>query len=122
MNIYIGSDHVGFEFKPYWGCDLASEHERYICEHKFNKPCIVYNYPKNIKAFYMKLNSDNETVQAMDILVPGIGISIAANKIKNIRCALIHDIITSEFSKKHNNANIIALGNKVVNKKYINVI
>lgn len=62
-----------FEFKPYWGCDLASEHERYICEYKFNKPCIVYNYPKNIKAFYMKLNSDNETVQAMDILVPGIG-------------------------------------------------
>ena len=61
-----------FEFKPYWGCDLASEHERYICEKKFNKPCIVYNYPKDIKAFYMKQNSDN-TVQAMDILVPGIG-------------------------------------------------
>ena len=61
-----------FEFKPYWGCDLASEHERYICEHRFNKPCIVYNYPKNIKAFYMKQNKDN-TVQAMDILVPGIG-------------------------------------------------
>lgn len=64
--------HV-FEFKPYWGCDLASEHERYICEHKFNKPCIVYDYPKDIKAFYMKLNNDDKTVQAMDILVPGIG-------------------------------------------------
>lgn len=61
-----------FEFRPYWGCDLASEHERYICEKKFNKPCIVYNYPKNIKAFYMKQNTD-KTVQAMDILVPGVG-------------------------------------------------
>lgn len=62
-----------FEFLPYWGCDLSSEHERYICEYKFNKPCIVYNYPKDIKAFYMKLNPDGKTVQAMDILVPGIG-------------------------------------------------
>ena len=65
--------HKTFEFKPYWGCDLSSEHERYICEYKFKKPCIVYNYPKDIKAFYMKLNPDGKTVQAMDILVPGIG-------------------------------------------------
>ena len=62
-----------FMFKPFWGIDLASEHEKYLCEIKFKKPCIVYNYPKEIKAFYMKGNADNKTVQAMDILIPGIG-------------------------------------------------
>lgn len=56
-----------------WGDDLGSEHERYIAEKYFAKPTIVINYPKGIKAFYMKLNDDNETVAAMDILVPKIG-------------------------------------------------
>jgi hypothetical protein len=59
--------------KPYWGCDLASEHERYITEQVFKKPVILINYPKDIKAFYMKLNPDNKTVAAMDVLVPKIG-------------------------------------------------
>lgn len=62
-----------FEFKPYWGCDLQTEHERYLTEEHFKAPVAVTDYPKEIKAFYMKLNSDNKTVRAMDVLVPGIG-------------------------------------------------
>jgi asparaginyl-tRNA synthetase len=64
---------VKFERYPEWGADLGSEHERYICEKVNMKPTIVINYPKGIKAFYMKLNDDNATVAAMDILVPKIG-------------------------------------------------
>lgn len=60
-----------WEFTPSWGCDLASEHERFITEEIFKKPTIVTNYPKDIKAFYMKMNPDNKTVAAMDVLVPG---------------------------------------------------
>ena len=56
-----------------WGIDLASEHERYLTEEIFKKPTIVYNYPKDIKAFYMRLNEDGKTVAAMDVLVPGVG-------------------------------------------------
>merc|ERR1712078_709994 len=56
-----------------WGCDLNSEHERYLAEEVFKGPMVVYNYPKDIKAFYMRLNDDNKTVAAMDILVPGVG-------------------------------------------------
>lgn len=62
-----------FENKVEWGIDLASEHERYLTEVIFKKPVIVYNYPKGIKAFYMRLNDDNETVAAMDLLVPKVG-------------------------------------------------
>lgn len=62
-----------FVEKVYWGCDLASEHERYITEQVFKKPVIVTNYPKEIKAFYMKLDEDGRTVRAMDVLVPKIG-------------------------------------------------
>jgi asparaginyl-tRNA synthetase len=61
-----------FENPVEWGCDLASEHERYIAEVVFKKPTIVYNYPKDIKAFYMRLNDDNKTVAAMDVLVPRV--------------------------------------------------
>lgn len=64
---------VKFENFVEWGIDLASEHERYLAEVVFKKPTIVYNYPKDIKAFYMRLNDDNKTVAAMDILVPGVG-------------------------------------------------
>jgi aspartyl/asparaginyl-tRNA synthetase len=53
-------------------CDLASEHERYIAEIVFKKPTIVYNYPKDIKAFYMRLNDDGKTCAAMDVLVPRV--------------------------------------------------
>ncbi|EMB46548.1 asparagine--tRNA ligase [Treponema denticola] len=62
-----------FEFKPYWGCDLQSEHERFLTEEVYKGPVIVTNYPKEIKSFYMKLNEDGKTVRAMDVLVPGLG-------------------------------------------------
>ncbi|GLT98636.1 hypothetical protein SLE2022_161330 [Rubroshorea leprosula] len=62
-----------FDNKVGWGIDLASEHERFLTEVKFQKPVIVYNYPKGIKAFYMRLNDDSKTVAAMDVLVPKVG-------------------------------------------------
>lgn len=62
-----------FEFPVYWGADLASEHERYLVEEHFKKPVILTDYPKEIKAFYMKQNEDGKTVRAMDVLFPGIG-------------------------------------------------
>lgn len=62
-----------FDYKVYWGCDLQTEHERYLTEQVFKRPVFVTDYPKEIKAFYMKLNDDGKTVAAMDCLVPGIG-------------------------------------------------
>ena len=62
-----------FEYKVSWGCDLQTEHERYLTEQIFKRPVFVTDYPKDIKAFYMKMNEDNKTVAAMDCLVPGIG-------------------------------------------------
>ena len=62
-----------FDFKVYWGCDLQSEHERYLTEKIYNCPVFVTNYPKEIKAFYMRMNEDNKTVAAADMLVPGVG-------------------------------------------------
>ena len=62
-----------FEYPVYWGADLQSEHERYLVEEHFKKPVILTDYPKEIKAFYMKLNEDGKTVRAMDVLFPKIG-------------------------------------------------
>ena len=62
-----------FEFPVYWGCDLASEHERYLVEEHFQKPVIMTDYPAEIKAFYMKQNADGKTVQGTDVLFPQIG-------------------------------------------------
>ncbi len=62
-----------FEFPVEWGLDLQSEHERYLVEEHFKKPVILVNYPREIKAFYMKLNEDGKTVRAMDVLFPKIG-------------------------------------------------
>lgn len=62
-----------FEYPVKWGIDLQSEHERYITEEVFGKPVFLINYPKEIKAFYMRLNDDNKTVAAVDLLVPGVG-------------------------------------------------
>lgn len=62
-----------FDYKVFWGCDLQTEHERYLTEKIFKRPVFVTDYPKEIKAFYMKLNEDGKTVAAMDCLVPGIG-------------------------------------------------
>ena len=62
-----------FDFKPFWGCDLQTEHERFLTEEVAKRPVIVTDYPKEIKAFYMKLNDDNRTVRAMDVLAPRLG-------------------------------------------------
>jgi len=62
-----------FAYPVYWGCDLQTEHERYLTEQLFRRPVFVTDYPREIKAFYMKLNEDGKTVAAMDCLVPGIG-------------------------------------------------
>lgn len=72
-----------FEFPVSWGIDLASEHERYLSEEVYKVPVIVYNYPKEIKAFYMKLNEDGKTVRAMDVLAPGIGEIIGGSEREN---------------------------------------
>jgi asparaginyl-tRNA synthetase len=68
-----GAAGAAFEFKPSWGCDLQSEHEKFLTEHVARGPVIVTDYPREIKAFYMKLNDDEKTVRAMDVLVPRLG-------------------------------------------------
>ncbi|WP_312640470.1 asparagine--tRNA ligase [Hydrogenoanaerobacterium sp.] len=62
-----------FDYPVYWGCDLQTEHERYLTEKIFKKPVFVIDYPKEIKSFYMRINDDGKTVAAMDLLVPGVG-------------------------------------------------
>ena len=62
-----------FEYPVHWGMDIQTEHERYLAEEHFGRPVCVYNYPKEIKAFYMRQNEDGKTVAAVDVLVPGIG-------------------------------------------------
>ena len=69
----LEKNNKNFDFKVYWGCDLQTEHERYLTEEIFKRPVFVTDYPKEIKAFYMKQNPDGKTVAAMDCLVPGIG-------------------------------------------------
>ena len=66
-----GENNDKFDYKVFWGCDLQTEHERYLTEQIFKKPVFVTDYPKEIKAFYMKQNEDGKTVAAMDCLVPG---------------------------------------------------
>ena len=70
---YLKESGKKFEFEPKYGEDLAREHEKYLTEEKFNSPVFVYNWPKDIKAFYMRLNDDKKTVAAVDLLVPGSG-------------------------------------------------
>merc|ERR1712070_870764 len=67
------ADGHKFEKPVFWGCDLASEHERYLAETHFGHPVIVHDYPKEIKSFYMRLSDDGRTVAALDLLVPGVG-------------------------------------------------
>ena len=66
-------NNENFEYKVDWGTDLQTEHEKYLTEQVFGKPVFVTDYPKEIKAFYMRLNDDGKTVAAVDLLVPGIG-------------------------------------------------
>ncbi len=72
IDILLAADKA-FEFPVSWGMDLQTEHERYLTETHFKRPVFVYNYPKDIKAFYMRMNEDGKTVAAVDLLVPGIG-------------------------------------------------
>jgi len=81
-----------FEFPVNWGCDLQSEHERYLCEKVFQKPLILVDYPKEIKAFYMKLNEDGKTVRAMDVLVPKIGEIIGGSQREDDHDTLVERI------------------------------
>ena len=69
----LEKNNENFDYKVSWGCDLQTEHERYLTEQVYKRPVFVTNYPKDIKAFYMKMNDDNKTVAAVDCLVPGIG-------------------------------------------------
>ena len=72
VDLLMKSGHK-FEYDPYWGCDLQTEHERFLTEEIFGRPVFVTDYPKEIKAFYMRLNEDGKTVAAADMLVPGVG-------------------------------------------------
>ena len=69
----LEQNNDNFEYKAFWGCDLQTEHERFLSETTFGRPVFVTDYPKEIKAFYMRLNDDGKTVAAADMLVPGIG-------------------------------------------------
>jgi len=90
-----------FEYPVRWGMDLQTEHERYLTEEVFKKPVFVINYPKDIKAFYMRLNDDNKTVAAMDLLVPGIGEIIGGSQREERLDALKTRI--AEFGLKEDN-------------------
>ena len=81
-----------FEFPVEWGCDLQSEHERYLCEKVFKGPVVLIDYPKEIKAFYMKMNQDGKTVRAMDVLVPKIGEIIGGSQREDDHDALYERI------------------------------
>lgn len=89
-----------FEYPVSWGKDLQSEHERYITEEYIQKPTIVTNYPKDIKAFYMRMNDDNKTVAAMDVLVPGIGELIGGSQREERYDKLKERIISAGLSEK----------------------
>lgn len=95
MLVQSGED---FEYPVEWGCDLQSEHERYITEKRIGKPVIVVDYPKDIKAFYMKLNDDEKTVKAMDVLVPRIGEIIGGSEREDRYDVLINRIKEFELS------------------------
>lgn len=79
-----------FEFKVDWGIDLQSEHERYLTDEHFKSPVVVTHYPAEIKAFYMKLETDNKTVRAMDVLVPGVGEIIGGSE-REDRLAILQE-------------------------------
>ncbi|HZT96666.1 MAG TPA: asparagine--tRNA ligase [Chloroflexota bacterium] len=91
-----------FEFPVFWGADLQSEHERYLTEKRFKRPVIVTNYPRSIKAFYMRVNDDERTVAAMDVLVPRIGEIIGGSQREERYDVLIqgmrdHDIDPEQY-------------------------
>ncbi len=87
-----------FEYPVTWGSDLQSEHERYLCEKVFNKPIVMTDYPKETKAFYMKLNKDDRTVRAMDVLVPKIGEIIGGSQREDDYDTLVNRINEMELN------------------------
>ncbi|MCP4577724.1 MAG: asparagine--tRNA ligase [Deltaproteobacteria bacterium] len=87
-----------FQFPVSWGIDLQSEHERYLCEKVFKKPVVLVDYPREIKAFYMKLNEDGKTVRAMDLLVPRIGEIIGGSQREDDHDTLVQRIKESELN------------------------
>ena len=89
-----------FEFPVFWGADLQSEHERYLTEETFGKPVVVTDYPKEIKAFYMRLNDDNKTVRAMDVLAPRIGEIIGGSQREERYDVLLEKIRTQHLDEK----------------------
>jgi asparaginyl-tRNA synthetase len=89
-----------FEFAPEWGKDLQSEHERFLTEQHFKRPVIVFDYPKDIKAFYMRLNDDDKTVAAMDLLVPAIGEIIGGSQREERHDFLLKRIKEMNFDEK----------------------
>jgi asparaginyl-tRNA synthetase len=99
IKVLENSNH-GFEYGVHWGIDLQSEHERYLTETVFKKPVIVYDYPKEIKAFYMKLNDDEKTVRAMDVLVPRIGELIGGSEREDRYDVLRDRIVRQGLSEK----------------------
>lgn len=90
----LEKNNSSFEFPVNWGTDIQSEHERYLTEKVFGKPVIVFDYPKEIKAFYMRLNDDERTVRAMDVLVPGIGELIGGSEREER-----HDVLVSRIKQ-----------------------
>lgn len=90
-----------FEFPVEWGCDLQSEHERYLCEEHFKKPVILYNYPEEIKAFYMRRNDDGKTVAAMDVLVPDVGEIIGGSQREERQELLMLKMDKMGLNKEH---------------------
>ena len=89
-----------FEFPIFWGCDLQSEHERYLTDDVFQRPVIVTDYPKEIKAFYMRLNDDEKTVRAMDVLAPRIGEIIGGSQREERYEVLIDKIRKQELPEE----------------------
>lgn len=96
----LEKNNDNFEYKVDWGVDIQTEHERYLTEQIFKKPVIVYDYPKEIKAFYMRLNDDNKTVGAMDVLVPRIGELIGGSERENRHDVLFNRIREMGLNEK----------------------
>jgi asparaginyl-tRNA synthetase len=90
-----------FEFPVRWGMDLQSEHERWLTEEHVRRPVVVMNYPKEIKAFYMRVNDDGRTVAAMDVLAPGIGEIIGGSQREERLDVLDHRLVELELDPKH---------------------
>lgn len=94
----LEKENTQFEYPVHWGTDLQTEHERYLTEKIFQKPVFVSDYPKDIKAFYMRLNDDDKTVAAMDLLVPGVGEIIGGSQ-REERLEVLHSRM-KEFGLK----------------------